>query len=284
MKAYTITKSITNRDNNALRIYFKDINKHSLLSKEEELDIVKKIKSGDEQAKNKLITSNLRFVISIAKKYQNNGLDLNDLIQEGSLGLINAVNFFDESKGYKFISFAVWYIRQAITKALTDTCRVVRVPLNQITNVNKVKRAINKVECQTGKKASIEEISKLTNLSSSKINNTETAIKTSVSLDTPISDSEGDCLINIIPDKETQETDYLVEKDDKNKAVEYILSKLSPRKRDIIRMSFGIGMYPMLNDDIANYFGIGSERVRQIEKETIAFLQKKYKNKLKDLL
>lgn len=283
MRSFKISQSITDRQDASLNYYFKDVSRQPMISQEEEIELTKKIKEGDETAVKKLVEANLRFVISVAKQYQNKGLALVDLIQEGNLGLLEASRKFDETRGFRFISYAVWWIRQAIIKALSDQCRTIRVPSNQIVCINKINKAIEKFEQQHGRKPSTGELEELTNIDYDKICLTMSAMNRSVSLESPIKDEDASCLLDIIPNDGVS-TDTEVSKNDLSNEIERILSKLSYRDRDILRMSFGIGMNPMTNEEIARRFGIGSERVRQIQHSALKHIRNKYTKELKDLL
>ena len=284
MRSFKISQSITDRQDASLNSYFKDVSRQPMISQEEEIELTKKIKEGNEAAVKKLVEANLRFVISVAKQYQNKGLALVDLIQEGNIGLIEAARKFDETRGFRFISYAVWWIRQAIIKALSDQCRTIRIPANQVVCMNKINKVIEQFEQQHGRKPSIGELEELTDIDHDTICLTMSAMNRSVSLKSPIKDEDASCLLDIIPNDGAVSTDAEVAKNDLSKGIERILSKLSYRDRDILRMSFGIGMNPMTNEEIARRFGIGSERVRQIQHSAINYLRAKYINDLKELL
>lgn len=284
MRSFKISQSITDRQDASLNSYFKDVSRQPMISQEEEIELTKKIKEGNEAAVKKLVEANLRFVISVAKQYQNKGLALVDLIQEGNIGLIEAARKFDETRGFRFISYAVWWIRQAIIKALSDQCRTIRIPANQVVCMNKINKVIEQFEQQHGRKPSIGELEELTDIDHDTICLTMSAMNRSVSLESPIRDEDASCLLDIIPNDRAVSTDAEVAKNDLSKEIERILSKLSYRDRDILRMSFGIGMNPMTNEEIARRFGIGSERVRQIQHSAINYLRAKYINDLKELL
>lgn len=284
MRSFKISQSITDRQDASLNSYFKDVSRQPMISQEEEIKLTKKIKEGNEAAVKKLVEANLRFVISVAKQYQNKGLALVDLIQEGNIGLIEAARKFDETRGFRFISYAVWWIRQAIIKALSDQCRTIRVPANQVVCMNKINKAIEQFEQQHGRKPSTGELEELTNIDYDKICLTMAAMNRSVSLESPIKDEDASCLLDIIPNDGAISTDAEVSRSDLSNEIERILSKLPYRDRDILRMSFGIGMNPMTNEEIARRFGIGSERVRQIQHSAINYLRIKYINDLKELL
>lgn len=284
MKSFKITQSITDRKDASLGIYFKDVSKLSMITPEKEVELTKRIKLGDNAAANELVTANLRFVISVAKQYQNKGLDLVDLIQEGNIGMLEAAHKFDETRGYRFISYAVWWIRQAIMKAISEQCRTVRVPMSQIVNMSKINKMSEKFEQKNGRAPSMEEIEEETNLNRKKINMSLASTYRSVSLESPFKDEDVSCLLDVLPNNNSESTDSTTLKSDLVIEVERILSKLSYREQDILRMSFGIGVQAMSNDEIANRFGIGGERVRQIQHSAINCIRSKYKNELFELL
>lgn len=284
MKSFKITQSITDRQDASLGLYFKDVSKQPMISPEEEIRLTKEIKKGNDKAVQELVNANLRFVISVAKQYQNKGLTLVDLIQEGNIGLIEAARKFDETRGFRFISYAVWWIRQSIMKAISEQCRTIRVPMNQVVYINKINKATERFEQLNGRKPSVEELEEETKIEASKINSTIASAGRAISLESPLKDEEVSCLLDIIPDEGSIPADNIATKNDITNSIEFVLSKLSYRDRDILRMSFGIGMQPMPNDEIANRFGIGAERVRQIQHSAIKFIRKNYINDLKELL
>lgn len=284
MKSFKITQSITDRKDASLGIYFKDVSKLSMITPEKEVELTKRIKLGDNAAANELVTANLRFVISVAKQYQNKGLDLVDLIQEGNIGMLEAAHKFDETRGYRFISYAVWWVRQAIMRAISEQCRTVRVPMSQIVNMSKINKMSEKFEQKNGRAPSMEEIEEETNLNRKKINMSLASTYRSVSLESPFKDEDVSCLLDVLPNDNSESTDTTALKSDLVIEIERILSKLSYREQDVLRMSFGIGVQTMSNDEIANRFGIGGERVRQIQHSAINRIRNKYKNELSELL
>lgn len=284
MRNFKIAQSITDRQDASLGIYFRDVSKQPMISPEEEIELTREIKKGNNKAAEKLINANLRFVISVAKQYQGKGLPLVDLIQEGNCGLIEASKKFDESRGFRFISYAVWWIRQAIIKAISDQCRTIRVPMSQIVCVGKINKATEAFEKTHGRKPSVEELEESTKLEANKITSALSSINGSVSLNSPFKGDDTGCLLDVIPNNNITPTDQEVIKNDLTDSIEYVLSKLSYRDRDIIRMSFGIGMNPMPNEEIANRFGVGCERVRQIQHSAIKYIKKNYFEELKDLI
>lgn len=284
MKSFKITQSITDRKDASLGIYFKDVSKLSMITPEKEAELTKRIKLGDKAAANELVTANLRFVISVAKQYQNKGLDLVDLIQEGNIGMLEAAYKFDETRGYRFISYAVWWIRQSIMRAISEQCRTVRVPMSQIVNMSKINKMSEKFEQKNGRAPSMEEIEKETNLNRKNINMSLASTYRSVSLESPLRDEDVSCLLDVLPNDNSESTDTTALKSDLIIEIERVLSKLSYREQDVLRMSFGIGVQAMSNDEIANRFGIGGERVRQIQHSAINHIRSKYKNELSELL
>nr|DAR22717.1 MAG TPA: DNA directed RNA polymerase subunit [Caudoviricetes sp.] len=284
MKNFKITQSITDRKDESLSLYFKDVSKLSMITQEEEIKLAKKIQKGDINAENQLVKANLRFVISVAKQYQNKGLDLVDLIQEGNLGLIKSARLYDPNKGYKFISYAVWWIRQSIMKAISDQCRTVRVPMNHITNMSKINKISEKFEQENGRIPSKEELENLTELDSKRIDLSYTSTYRSISLETPLRDDDANCLLDIIPNENIVNTDCNLIKSDLQREVDRIITKLPSRESDIIRMYFGIEVQKLSNEEIADRFGIGTERVRQLIHSGIDKLKKRFKNNLLELL
>lgn len=284
MKNIKITQSITNRQDASLGMYFRDVSKQSLIDSEEEIKLAERIKKGDQKAIDKLVKANLRFVISVAKQYQNKGLSLVDLIQEGNIGLIEGAKRYDETKGFKFISYAVWWIRQAIIKAISSQCRTVRIPMNQVAYMNKINKTTEKFEQENERKPSIDELELQTGISADKIALNVSSINRTLSLDTAFKDEESGCLLDIIPNQNSPEADNLVIDESISKEVEEVLSNLSYREGDILRMIFGIRVTPMTMEEIASRFGIGAERVRQIQHEALKKIKNNYSDTLKGLL
>lgn len=284
MKSFKITQSITERQDASLGMYFKDVSKQPLIDINEEIALTKKIKEGDKAAVDALVKANLRFVISVAKQYQNKGLDLVDLVQEGNIGLIEAAKRYDETRGFRFISYAVWWIRQSIMHAISDQCRTVRIPMSQVVYMNKINKATAKFEQEHGRKPSPEEIEEETNLSYDKISFTLSSSSIAVSLETPFKDKEAGCLLDVLPNENCEDTDRQLVQSSVSQELEDVLNKLSFRERDILKMAFGLGMTPMQNEEIASRFGIGCERVRQIQHEAIDEIKTNYRHLLKELL
>lgn len=284
MKGFKITQSITDRQDASMGLYLKDVSKQPLLTPEQEVELSKRVKEGDKVALNDLVRANLRFVVSVAKSYQNQGLPLVDLIQEGNLGLIEAAKRYDEARGYKFISYAVWWIRQSILQALGEKSRTVRVPMSQISIVGKINKASDKFEQEYKRKPSVEELSAILGIDPEKIAVAIESISRAVSLETPFGDEEAGCLLDVIPNENSSNSDEYSSRNDLSNSIELALSSLPFRERDILRMLFGIGMCPMQDDEIANRFGIGRERVRQIRKEALKTLAEEYGDILKEFL
>jgi RNA polymerase primary sigma factor len=284
VKSFKITPSITDRQDASLGLYFKDVSKQPMIDINQEIELTKRIKAGDQKAVNELVKANLRFAISVAKQYQNKGLPLVDLIQEANLGLIRAAQSYDETRGFRFISYAVWWIRQSIMHAISDQCRTIRIPMNQVVCINKINKATEKFEQENGRKPSSEELEENTSMTSDKISLSLSASTRSVSLETPFKDEDAGCLLDVIPNENSANSDEDLIKGDISKELEEVLAKLSYRERDVLRMSFGLGISSMQNEEIANRFGVGCERVRQIQHEAIEKMKTKYSHLLKELL
>ena len=283
MQAFKISKSITDRNVESIGLYFKDVSRNKVLSAEEESQLYSEIKKGNKKAIDKLITSNLRFVISVAKKYQGNGLSLVDLIQEGNLGLIKAAEVFDPDRGIKFISYSVWWIRQSIMKALSDQSRTIRLPLNQISCLSKVNKVSEKFEQTHNRKPSVNELEDIINIPANKLNMSMALTGSTVSLDSKIKDDSESTLVDIIPDS-CKPSDYDTGKNDLPRTIRTILDTLSNRDSDIIKMAFGIDMFPMPLTEVASKFGIGYERARQLQQAALKKIREKYYKPLQELL
>ena len=256
-----------------------------MISIDEEVELARRVKEGDETAVNKLVEANLRFVISVAKQYQNKGLALVDLIQEGTMGCVQAARLYDETKGFRFISYAVWWIRQAIIKAISDQCRTVRIPMTQVNSMNKINKATQKLEQQLNRRPTVEELESETEIESDKINITLLSTIRQVSFDTPFKDGdEAGSLLDITPDENSRDIDEGLISETTYNVIESVLHKLSDRESDVVRMVFGIGMNPMTLEEISARFGIGSERIRQIQIGAIEKIKSRYKDDLKELL
>ena len=280
MRQLKITKSITNRESASLDKYLQEIGHEELISVEEEVELVQRIRKGDRKALEKLTRANLRFVVSVAKQYQNQGLSLPDLINEGNLGLIKAAEKFDETRGFKFISYAVWWIRQSILQAIAEQSRIVRLPLNQVGSVNKITTMLNKFEQENERKPSIDEIADKVDLPEDKI---EDALKVNgrhTSIDAPLIDGEENSLLDILPNIDTPQADNELVLESLREEIGRALSTLCERERKIIEAFFGIGQPELTLEEIADRFGLTRERVRQIKEKAIRRLRHNTKNKL----
>ena len=284
MKSFKILQRITDRQDASLAIFFKEVARLPMMNPNEESEIARKAKNGDKECIDLLITSNLRFVISVAKQYQGKGIPLVDLIQDGILGLIESVDKFDPDKGFRFISYAVWWIRQSIIKSISEQCRTIKLPMSQIITLNKINKLNEKYEQSEGRISSYEELENEADIDFSKANLAITSNLRTMSLDTPFNDEDVSSLIDVVPNDNSENPDSeLVNNNISEKIIE-VLNKLSYREQDVIKMSFGIGMFPMQNEEIANRFGITSERVRQIIKEALEKIRSEYSDSLKELL
>ncbi len=273
MRQLKITTSITNRENASLDKYLQEIGRQELISVEEEVELAQRIHQGDQAALDKLVTANLRFVVSVAKQYQNQGLPLSDLIDEGNLGLIKAAQKFDETRGFKFISYAVWWIRQSILQAIAEDSNLVRIPLNQVTIVNQTSKAQARFEQMHERRASVEELAEELNLPVEKVSQTMKINNRSVSVDAPFAEGEDSSLLDVIPNNDSPMADSTLNQESLSTEVERILQQLSPRERDIVKLSFGIGGQEMSLDEIADKMDLSRERVRQIKEKAIRHLK-----------
>ncbi|MFA6200305.1 MAG: RNA polymerase sigma factor RpoD/SigA [Bacteroidales bacterium] len=274
MRQLKIAKSITNREIGSLDKFLQDVGKEGMISAEEEVLLAQRIKTGDQQALEKLVKANLRFVISVAKQYQNQGLSLPDLINEGNVGLIKAAKRFDETRGFKFISYAVWWIRQSILQALAEQSRIVRLPLNQVGALNKLKKESSRLEQQLERNPTIEELSELMETSSDKLNDVLSISLKAISMDAPLIADEDMNLIDIYVDDNADGTDINVMQESLSKEIARSLSILSKKERDIISLFFGLGQaHGYTLDEIAVEFKLTRERVRQIKDRALKRLK-----------
>lgn len=283
MQKLQIKRSITDRSDTALNSYLKDINKIPMLSREEEIEIAKKAATGDIKAKERLVTANLRFVVSCAKQYQGQGISLIDLISEGNIGLWEAVDKFDVNKGFKFISYAVWWIRQSMMHALNEHSRLLRLPRSQILQLNQITKASKEFEQVNGRPPSTKELSDLTEVEESKIEQLLNLNIKPTSYDTPIGEEAG-TLIDLIPNQNIENTDASLSKESKQKEINSILNLLTDREHDILIMYFGINGDPLTLYEIADKFCLTHERARQIKNNAITKLQTKYKKQIKNII
>lgn len=275
MRALKITKSITNRDQKSLEKYLSDIAKYDVLSPDEELALFKRFKSGDQLALEKIMKHNLRFVVSVAKQYQEMGMWLGDLINEGNIGMIKAAQRFDETKGFKFISYAVWWIRQSILQAINEKGRTIRLPLNVNSNTSKVMAMRRELLQKKEREPSIAELAKATELSKEVVKKCLKAYARCKSLDAPIDDEGDQSMINLLEDHTIARPDHeLAVEESRKKEVAQLISTLPPRQKTIIAMYFGIGRSrPSSLSDIAEDFGLSRERVRQIKDRSLRKLR-----------
>ncbi len=282
MRQLKITKSITNRESQSLEKYLQEIGKVDLLTPEEEVDLAKKIKQGDQEALERLTKANLRFVVSVAKQYQNQGLSLSDLINEGNLGLIKAAQRFDETRGFKFISYAVWWIRQSILQALAEQSRIVRLPLNKVGSLNKINRAFSELEQEFEREPSVEELATLLEIPSEEVETTLGVAARHVSMDAPFVDGEDNSLLDVLENSSTPKTDKFLEYNESlRREIERSLNTLTERQCDVIKLYFGIGVeHPLSLEDIGEKFGLTRERVRQIKDKAINKLRSASRSKL----
>lgn len=273
MRQLKITKSITNRESASLDKYLQEIGKYDLISVEEEVELAQRIKKGDKTAIEKLTSANLRFVVSVAKQYQNQGLSLPDLINEGNLGLIKAAEKFDETRGFKFISYAVWWIRQSIMQAINEQSRIVRLPLNQVSSLSKYHKAVAEFEQEHQRKPSPEELALLLEVSREKVLATMKVSGRHISVDAPFAEGEDNSLLDVLSDDDSPIADGGLMRESLSKEIERAFSTLTERERKILRLSFGIGGIEMSLEEIGQQFGLTRERVRQIREKAIKRLK-----------
>ncbi len=279
MRQLKITKSITNRESAALDKYLQEIGHEDLISIEEEIELAQRIKKGDRKALEKLTKANLRFVVSVAKQYQNQGLSLPDLINEGNLGLIKAAEKFDETRGFKFISYAVWWIRQSILQAIAEQSRIVRLPLNQVGSVNKINRILNKFEQEHERRPNVDEISDQIDLPEDKIVEAMKVNGKHISVDAPIMEGADSSLLDVLPNTESPMADNELVMESLREEVASALNVLNERERNIIECFYGINQREMTLEEIGDKFGLTRERVRQIKEKALRRLRQNTKSK-----
>jgi len=281
MRQLKITKSITNRETASLDKYLQDIGKESLITADEEVELARRIRAGDEKALDKLCRANLRFVVSVAKQYQNQGLSLPDLINEGNVGLIKAGQRFDETRGFKFISYAVWWIRQAILQALAEQSRIVRLPLNQVGSLNRIKKETSRLEQKFERPPSAEEIAEALEIPGYKIDAALKITTRYISMDAPLVDDEDTKFIDVFVDEDSPFTDAGLMRESLSMEIQRSLSTLSEKERDVINLYYGIGVaHGLTLDEIALKFDLTRERVRQIKEKAIRRLKHNSRSKL----
>ncbi len=280
MRQLKITKSITNRESEALEKYLSEIGREELLTTDEEVELAQRIRKGDRKALERLTKANLRFVVSVAKQYQNQGLSLPDLINEGNLGLIKAAEKFDETRGFKFISYAVWWIRQSILQAIAEQSRLVRLPLNQVGSVNKINRILSKFEQENERRPSVDEISEQIDLPQEKVGEAMMAGNRHVSVDAPFIDGEDNSLLDILVNDNAPMADRQLVIESLRTEIESVLNTLNERDRRVVTAFYGIGQPEMTLEEIGNKYGLTRERVRQIKEKAIRQLRGNTKNQL----
>jgi len=281
MRQLKITKQVTNRDTLSLDKYLHEIGKVELLSAEKEVELAKRIKKGDRQALEILIKANLRFVVSVSKQYQNQGLSLPDLINEGNLGLIKAAERFDETRGFKFISYAVWWIRQSILQALAEQARIVRLPLNKIGSINKINKAFSKLEQEYQREPTIEEIAELMDSKPELIEDSMNFSSIHVSMDAPLREEEANNMYDVMLNDDSPVPDEKLIDSSLRQEIERSLGTLGDREAEILRFYFGLNGYqPHTLEEIGDEFGLTRERVRQIKEKAIKKLKNQYRNRL----
>ncbi len=281
MRQLKITKSITNREAQSLEKYLQEIGREILLTAEEEVDCARKIKEGDQNALDRLTKANLRFVVSVAKQYQNQGLSLPDLINEGNLGLIKAAKRFDETRGFKFISYAVWWIRQSILQALAEQSRIVRLPLNKVGAINKISKVYSKLEQEFEREPSRDEIASMLNIEPADVGDTMRVNVRHVSMDAPFVQGEDNNLLDVLENSDSPRADSFLMNESLLKEINRALATLTEREREVIKLFFGIGMNQGLTlEEIGAKFDLTRERVRQIKEKGIRRLRHKSRSKL----
>ena len=282
MRQLKITKSITNRESQSLEKYLQEIGKVELISPEEEVKLAIRIKQGDQKALDKLTKANLRFVVSVAKQYQNQGLSLPDLIHEGNLGLIKAAQRFDETRGFKFISYAVWWIRQSILQALAEQSRIVRLPLNKVGLTNRIQKAYSQLEQEFEREPSAEELAEVLELDIEEVSSSLGIAARHVSMDTPLSEGEDNTLIDVLENPNAELANTNIEhKESLKQEIDRSLKTLTERQKEVICFFFGIGVdHPMSLEDIGERFNLTRERVRQIKDKAITKLRSNSRSKM----
>jgi RNA polymerase primary sigma factor len=285
MRQLKISHSITNRDNTSFEKYLQDISKEQMISPEEEVELAQQIKAGSKEALDKLVIANLRFVVSVAKQYQNQGLGLQDLINEGNLGLIKAAKRFDETRGFKFISYAVWWIRQSISHAIADQSRIVRLPVNQLGAVNRIKKEISRLEQIYNRHPTIEEIAEVIDLAPDKIGEIVKIASRHISMDAPINNEDDTSFIDTFVSDEIIHTDSLLIKESLEKEIDETMEVLDDDERELVCMFFGIGKsHEYTLDEIGEKFHLSREGARQAKEKALKKLRKGGTRRLKSYL
>ena len=280
MRQLKISKSITNRESASLDKYLQEIGREDLITVEEEVELAQRIRNGDHAALEKLTKANLRFVVSVAKQYQNQGLSLPDLINEGNLGLIKAAEKFDETRGFKFISYAVWWIRQSILQALAEQSRIVRLPLNQVGSLNKINKEASKFEQRYERRPSAEELADELDIPVDKVSDTLKVAGRHISVDAPFVEGEENSLLDVMVNEDAPSADRILINESLSKEVDRALNTLGEREKEIVKKFFGIGEAEMTLEEIGDEFGLTRERVRQIKEKAIRRLRTSNKSKM----
>ncbi|MCF8258483.1 MAG: RNA polymerase sigma factor RpoD/SigA [Flavobacteriales bacterium] len=281
MRQLKITKSITNRESASLDKYLQEIGKEDLITADMEVALARRIREGDQAALEKLTKANLRFVVSVAKQYQNQGLSLPDLINEGNLGLIKAAQRFDETRGFKFISYAVWWIRQSILQALAEQSRIVRLPLNQVGSLNKINKAFSKLEQEFEREPSAEELARVLEIPEEKVADTMRVSGRHVSMDAPFVQGEDNSLLDVLVNHDSPRADTSLMNESLQKEIERSLATLTDREREVVKLFFGIGMnHGLTLEEIGAKFDLTRERVRQVKEKAIRRLRHTSRSKL----
>lgn len=284
MRQLKINPSITTRDSKALDRYLQEIGREDLISVQDEVDLARRIREGDQKALDKLVRANLRFVVSVAKQYQNHGLSLPDLINEGNLGLIRAAQRFDETRGFKFISYAVWWVRQSILQALAEQSRIVRLPLNRVGSLNKINKERSKFEQEFERIPSAEELAERLDIPADQVADTMKVSGRHISVDAPFADGDENSLLDVLINDDTPTPDRVLNQESLSKEVDRALQQLDERERNIVKMFFGIGGQEMTLEEIGAKYDLTRERVRQIKEKAIRRLKSQKSRLLKSYL
>ena len=284
MRQLKINPSITTRDSKALDRYLQEIGREDLISVQDEVDLARRIREGDQKALDKLVRANLRFVVSVAKQYENQGLSLPDLINEGNLGLIRAAQRFDETRGFKFISYAVWWVRQSILQALAEQSRIVRLPLNRVGSLNKINKERSKFEQEFERIPSAEELAERLDIPADQVADTMKVSGRHISVDAPFADGDENSLLDVLINDDTPTPDRVLNQESLSKEVDRALQQLDERERNIVKMFFGIGGQEMTLEEIGAKYDLTRERVRQIKEKAIRRLKSQKSRLLKSYL
>lgn len=274
MRQLKISKSITNRESESLDKYLQEIGREQLITADEEVELARRIKQGDRRALEKLTRANLRFVVSVAKQYQNQGMSLPDLINEGNIGLIKAAEKFDETRGFKFISYAVWWIRQSILQALAEQSRIVHLPLNQVGLINKIGKAYSKFEQENERKPSPPELAAMLDIPVEKVTEALKQNGRHLSVDAPFAEGEENSLLDVLSDDSSPVTDHALLGESLATDINRALSRLSEREQEVVKLFFGVGCREMTLEEIGDKFGLTRERVRQIKEKALLHLRR----------